>query len=146
VIHRRWGASLAKLIDSDDLFQQAWVFLLEGVGEPPKGLTDRGRQVWEIGQLTGRLNAWCRKMYRRVRHEAPLVHTDFEGDAETDGYDWVEALDLARSVCTDDELLCVYFRVSGYRGADAQEILGLTEPAYRKRLQRLRERLNASDE
>lgn len=141
MVQRRWGSALAKLLDPEDYRQEAWVYFLEGLPPPPVGVQ---AAVWEVGKIAGKLHGMCRKTYRRVSREAPWPE-DFDQDpgAEESAEKWLDAVSLAETRCTPDELACVYFRFAGYRGNQAQEILGINEDAYRKRLQRLRDRLTA---
>jgi hypothetical protein len=138
LIRRRWSTSLAKVLDPEDYEQQAWVYFL-ALEPPPKSLPEATRDVWITGRLMGRLHAWCRGIYRRIRREAELA-TEPES-LRAGGFLWIDALETAESICTEDELVCVYFRAAGYRNDQVQEILGITSDAFRKRLQRLQDRV-----
>jgi DNA-directed RNA polymerase specialized sigma24 family protein len=142
MVHRRWGSTLGKLFDAEDYLQQSWLYFLEGVPPAPEGVNEA---VWQVGRLAGKLHAWCRSAYRRVSREAqfPEGFDDDLGSALESAERWLDAVSLAEERCTPDELACVYFRFAGYRGPQAQEILGINEAAYRQRLHRLRERLTS---
>lgn len=98
--------------------------------------------MWEVGRISGRLHAWCRRIHRRVSREVAWPEgLDFDGPPQ-DAIGLLDVVAAAEVLCSPEELACVYFKFMGYTSPQAQEILGITEEAYRQRLHRLRARLS----
>lgn len=139
IVKRRWLGTLATVVDHEDFDQQAWVIFLEGLPIPPAGVNPA---VWEVGRIASRLHAWARRLYRRVQREVAWPEDlDFSGPSQ-DAEGFLDAVAAAEVMCSPEELACVYFKFLGYRESQSQEILGITQEAYRQRLHRLRTRLS----
>lgn len=139
IVKRRWSGTLATVVDPDDFDQQAWLIFLEGIPAPPPGVNVA---VWQVGRIASRLHAWARRLFRRVQREVAWPEDlDFAGPSQ-DAEGFLDTLAAAEVMCSPEELACVYFKFLGHRESQAQEILGITQEAYRQRLHRLRTRLS----
>jgi DNA-directed RNA polymerase specialized sigma24 family protein len=143
VIRRKWDKALSAVLDKEDYDQQAELILLEGLGTPDPNVRE---DVWVIGKLVRNLNDWCRKLYRRLRHEVTTSFQEDDGDegpryslpVEDAGIDWIDAVDTAQTFCTPDEYEMVMLLAAGYRHREIAEKLGWTEGSSWTRLTRLR--------
>lgn len=145
LMRRKWLLALGDAARLDELTQQAWLYYLEGWGDPPASYErDDQIHVWNVGKLASRLNGWCKKLYHRKQRELPLqddLSTEDYRGGHSDGIEMTDVLDLIGATMTDEEAACVFFRASGYEDNKVQEILGMTPSAYRVKLHRLRARM-----